>query len=340
VKYFISGIGGFLGSHLGDQLLKLGHTVAGCDNLVGGDKDNVPKNTAFYEVDCTNLHEMSWIMSKEKPDVVYHTAAYPHEGLSVFSPKTITDSVYSGSVAVMTAAIQSNVKRVINTSSMARYGHQDTLPFTETMTCKPVDPYGIAKLAAEDTMRILAKVHNVEFVNAIPHNISGSRQRFWDPFRNVIAIMCNRMMQGKQPIIYGDGMQKRCFSHIDDDLPVFLEMGNLSRKDIIGESFNVGPDEEFVTINELAEAIAFSLSNFKLDPIYMPDRPQEVKHANCSSDKIRRYFGFKTKNTLMDIISDVIGYIELRGGPRSFSYHLPLEIHSDKMPKTWSNRMM
>src|SRR3989344_3059293 len=120
--YFITGVAGFLGSHLAERLLKDGHRVIGCDNLVGGYLDNVPPGVEFHTVDCNNLAEMRNIM--RGVDIVYHTAAYAYEGLSVFSPHLVTENVYGATVSVLSAAIASRVKRFIQCSSMARYGMQ------------------------------------------------------------------------------------------------------------------------------------------------------------------------------------------------------------------------
>ena len=98
---------------------------------------------------------------------------------------------------------------------MARYGAIQT-PFTEDMLPQPQDPYGIAKYAAEQTLRCLSDVHGIKYLNLVPHNIIGPRQKYDDPFRNVASIMINRALQGKAPIIYGDGSQTRCFSFIQD----------------------------------------------------------------------------------------------------------------------------
>ena len=150
----------------------------------------------------------------------------------------------------------------------------------------------------------------------------------------VASIMINRMLQGSQPIIYGDGEQKRCFSFVQDDVGVLFK---LATEPVSGEIFNIGPDEEFVSINELA-AILGRLLNFKLDPIFVTGRPQEVKLANCSADKARRMLGYKTKTSLEDGLLANIEYIRERG-PKPFTYHLDLEIVSTLTPKTWKDKM-
>lgn len=333
MKIFITGIAGFLGSHLTDAMLALGHEVSGCDSLIGGYRDNVPEGATFFEEDCNNLERMQELL--KGVDIVYHTACTAYEGLSVFSPKLVSQNTYLNSVSIATAAISNHVKRFVHCSSMARYGTQEIVPFTEDMICKPQDPYGISKYAAELQLRCLCEVHGMELVIAVPHNIIGPRQKYDDPFRNVASIMINLMLQGRQPIIYGDGEQKRCFSFVQDDIDCLTKLA--FQDNVVGEIVNIGPDEEFVTINHLAKTIA-KLLDFDLKPTYMPGRPQEVKLATCSANKARKLLGYETKYTLEQGLSEMIAYIKQRG-VKPFTYHLPLEIISDKTPKTWSQKL-
>jgi UDP-glucose 4-epimerase len=217
---------------------------------------------------------------------------------------------------------------------MARYG-TNAVPFTEDMETRPQDPYGIGKVAGEMYLRNLADVHGMDWVIAVPHNIIGPRQRYDDPYRNVASIMINRMLRGEQPIIYGNGEQRRCFSFVHDDVPVLKRMATA---DVCGNIINVGPDEEFVTINHLARTIA-DLLHFDLDPIYMPSRPQEVQMANCSANKARRLLGYETNFSLSEGLRRTIDYVERRG-PRPFDYKLPIEIKSSLTPATWHNQLM
>lgn len=331
-KIFITGIAGFLGSHLADAFIENGYKVIGCDNLIGGYLDNVPYEAEFYQYDCTFLNSMHKIM--KGVDIVYHCAATAYEGLSVFSPYLITKNITLAGASVISAAVHNNVKRLIFCSSMARYG-ENKIPFTENMIPKPQDPYGIGKYSTELLLCNLAKVHGIEYVIAVPHNIIGPRQKYDDPYRNVASIMINMMLQGKQPIIYGDGEQKRCFSFVHDDIKILYKLA--FDKNVIGETINIGPDEEFITINQLAKTIA-KLIKFNLRPIYMPGRPQEVKFANCSADKARNLLGYKTEYSLEAGLKETIKYIKKRG-PKPFKYHLDLEIINEKTPKTWKNKL-
>ena len=317
---FITGIAGFLGSNLADLYIKKGYKVSGCDNLIGGEIENVSSGVNFYKGDCENLDFMTQSI-KDDVDIVCHTAAYAHEGLSSISPTLITRNNLVGSVSVFTASIRKKVKRIVYCSSMARYG-DIKLPYREENICKPVDPYGVSKVAAEEILIILSKTHGIEYNIAVPHNIIGRKQKYDDPFRNVASIMVNMMIQNKQPIIYGDGLQKRCFSDIRDCIYCLDQL--CTNEKITGEILNIGPDEEPVTINTLAELIANKLQ-FNLNPQFVKDRPNEVKYATCSSDKARKLINYRTKYSLDETIDDLIFYIK-ENGPKKFQYNYELEI--------------
>jgi UDP-glucose 4-epimerase len=328
MKILITGVAGFLGSHLSQKLAERGHEIVGIDNMFGGYEDNIPKNIKFFNYDCCNLEKMNEVMKNVK--VVYHCAATAHEGLSVFSPYEISKNNFLASVSVFSAAINHKVKRIIFCSSMARYGAQKT-PFNENMSPLPADPYAISKVAAENVLINLCELNDIEWVIAVPHNIIGPKQKYDDPFRNVVSIMINRMLQKKAPIIYGDGKQKRCFSYIDDCITCLIPM--LDQKNLNRQIINIGPDEEFVTINKISE-ICSNITGYNLKPIYKKDRPREVKHASCSANKARKLLNYKTTTNLYDGILETFNYIKNRG-PKPFKYHINLEIKNDLTPDTW-----
>ena len=327
-RVLVTGAAGFLGSHLCEKLRNLNYEVIGIDNMSGGNLDNVPSDVKFHKIDCCDLKKINTIM--KNIDIVYHCAATAHEGLSVFSPVQISKNNYMATVTVVSAAINNKVKRIIYCSSMARYGDQPT-PFTEDMTPKPVDPYGISKVAGEDVLKNLCNLNNIEWVIVVPHNIIGPRQKYDDPFRNVVSIMINRILQNKSPIIYGDGEQKRCFSYIDDCIYCLLAL--IDNKNVAGEIINIGPDEEFVTINKVAE-ICSNVTGSNLKPEYHPDRPKEVKIATCSADKARKLLNYKTTTDLHTGIKKTYEFIKNKG-PKKFDYHVDLEIVNDLTPKVW-----
>ena len=330
---FITGIAGFLGSNLADFYLKKGFKVSGCDNLVGGDIDNVNSDIVFYQGNCEKLDFMTQA-TKDNVDVLCHAAAYAHEGLSSISPTLICNNNVTGSTSVFTASIRNKIKRIVYCSSMARYG-DIKIPYKEDDKLEPVDPYGVSKVAAENILKILCKTHDVEYNIAVPHNIIGPKQKYDDPYRNVVSIMSNLMLQKRQPIIYGDGEQKRCFSDIDDCIYCLDKL--ITDKDIVSQTVNIGPDEETISINELYRKISNKLQ-FNQEPKYFSDRPNEVKYATCSSDKARKLLKYKTTVSLDESIDKVINYIKNKG-VKKFKYNYMLEIQNDKTPITWKEKL-
>lgn len=334
MKVLITGVAGFMGSHLADAFLAKGYDVVGIDNLLGGYEENVPSGVDFHNIDLDNLELIQPLF--EDVDLVVHTACTAYEGLSVFSPSLVVRNTMQITTNIMSACVKAKVKKIVHLSSMARYGTQEVVPFVESMTPKPQDPYGIAKYGAELMIKNIADTHGLDYVILVPHNIIGPRQKFDDPYRNVASIMINRMLQGKQPIIYGNGEQKRCFSFMQDVTdPLMIAC----ETDVAhGRIVNIGPDEEFVTINELAYKLSIIL-DFKLEPIYMPGRPQEVFHANCSANLAREILNYKTTTSLEAGLVELVNWIKSKGS-REFNYHLPLEFVTEKTPKTWTDRLM
>jgi len=331
MKILVTGVAGFLGSHLAEALIREGHEVFGVDNFVGGCIENVPKGVSFLEADL-NDKEQYWNF-----EVIYHCACTPYEGLSVFSPALVTNNTFQNTVQLLSSSIKGgHLKRFIYLSSMSRYGNQAT-PFTEDMLPRPEDPYASAKVASEQVIKQMAETHSFEYVIAVPHSIIGTRQKYDDPFRNVASIMINRMLQGKSPIIYGDGSQTRCFSFVDDCIQTLVKLIDAPS----GEMYNIGPDEvdgEVVTILELANLIA-ELTDYKGEFDFYPERPREVKDAHCSSAKIRKDFGYHTDTSLRDGLIQMIEDIKKKG-TKPFDYSLPLEIINDKTPRTWKEKII
>ncbi len=328
MNIFITGIAGFLGSNLADYYIKKGFKVAGCDNLVGGDLDNVSKEVTFHKAECEDLAIMKEIIKGS--DIVIHAAAYAHENLSVFSPSLIARNIINGSTSVFSASISNKVKRIVFCSSMARYGNIEQ-PFDEDDIPNPIDPYGISKLAAEKILINLCDTYNVEYNIAVPHNIIGVKQKYDDPFRNVASIMINLMLQDRQPIIYGDGEQKRSFSDVDDCIYCIDKLA--TDPNIKSEVVNIGPDDNFITINELFSKLSNQLQ-FNKGAINYKDRINEVKLANCSDKKAKKIMNFRKSISLDESLTKMINFIKEKG-PKEFKYNYELEIINEKTPKTW-----
>ena len=330
---FITGIAGFLGSNLAEYYLGKNFKVSGCDNLIGGSLDNIDvKKINFFKANCEDFETMKKIT--KDVDILCHAAAYAHEGLSSFSPVLICNNNVTGSVSVFTAAIVNKVKRIVYCSSMARYGNIK-VPYVEEDELKPADPYGVSKVAAEEILKILSKTHKIEYNIAVPHNIIGPKQKYTDPYRNVVSIMINLMLQKRNPIIYGDGNQKRTFSDIDDCIYCLDKL--LTDPNIVSQVVNIGPDEEFISINELYHLLCNKLK-FNLEPKFLEDRPNEVKEATCSSNKARKLLDYQTTVTLDKSLDKIINYIK-KNGVKDFEYNYPIEILSEKTPVSWKEKL-
>jgi UDP-glucose 4-epimerase len=339
-KILVTGAAGFIGSHLVDYLINHGLLVYGVDDLSGGYLRNVNKKSDFTQLDLRDRNKVEKYICQVKPDLIYHLAADATEGRSHFTPLECTDRNYLAYLNLLVPAIKNCLKKIIITSSMSVYGSQ-TPPFTEDILTKPEDIYGIAKAAIEQATKVLATVHGFEYVIIRPHNVYGPRQNKADPYRNVVAIFINKLLEGKPFYIYGDGEQKRAFTYIDDCVQPLADSAFI--KDLNGEIFNVGPEEE-ITINELARIVIeefFETEKARKDitPIHLSERPQEVKFAYSSSKKARRLLNYQPKIKLKEGIKRCIIWAKDIGYEKP-KYLDELELVSQSMPITWKDRLI
>lgn len=340
-RIYITGVAGLVGSSLAREFTKLGHEVTGCDNLIGGYRDNIPKGFKWDKIDIQKYSFIKDSIDRFKPEIVVHTAALPYEGVSVFSPSLVMNNIYGGTVNTATAAIASGANKFINCSSMARYGNGEP-PFAEIHKTQPQDPYGLAKVQAEQALKLLSDIHGISIINAVPHNILGTGQVYTDPYRNVAAIFTNRILLGKNPIVYGDGAQMRSFSHISSCVEAFVKLLDHEPRGIASkfETFNIGPDGNHISIKELAELVALTCGKNDMEIEYFPDRPQEVKNAYCDSSKAIKVLEYDpNKLSNIEIIKDLVQWVRDRG-PQEFKYHLDIEIVREDTPKTWTEKLM
>ncbi|MCX8178482.1 MAG: NAD-dependent epimerase/dehydratase family protein [Candidatus Aenigmarchaeota archaeon] len=331
MKILVTGGAGFMGSWLVDELLKRGHDVTSVDDLSGGFMRNVNPKCKFIKMDVRNKKGVDKIV--KGVDVIFHLAAYAAEGQSVFSPIEINDINITPMNNLLVAAVNNNVKRFVFTSSMAVYGDQKT-PFDESMIPRPEDPYGISKYYCEMMLKTFAETFDFEFVVIRPHNVYGPRQNIADPFRNVLGIWINRIMNNKPPIIYGDGHQTRAFSFIEDVTPAIANAGFYDK--CVNQVINVG-SEEVTSINEACKIVLESIGS-DFEPMYEPARPREVKHAFCTIEKSQKLLDYKTKNNLKKGVKKMVEWAK-EIGPQKPSYRIPLEI-TKKAPKVWVQKLM
>lgn len=289
MRVLVTGAAGFIGSHITRRLCDEGHKVLAIDDLSGGWQDNVDPRATFRKLDLTDWRHLQAEWRIFEPDVVYHMAAYAAEGLSHWVRGFNYTNNLVGSAHVVDCALEFG-GRIVFASSMAVYGDQDG-PFTEDMDLKPCDPYGIAKAAVEQDLAVAAETHGLRYTIVRPHNVYGPGQNLGDPYRNVVGIFMRQIMADEPMTVFGDGLQTRAFSYVDDVVEAIL------RADAQGEAFNVGGDERY-TILDLAVGVADA---FGVDARirHLPER-HEVKHAWCDHAKAKRELGF-TPSTTLDV---------------------------------------
>lgn len=326
-KIIVTGGAGFIGSHLVDKLIENGNDVYVIDDLSGGKLENINSEAKFQRIDLRNPWDAQNTIEMIGPDIVYHLAANAAENKAQFSPIDVTSRNYSASINTLTGAIRANVKRFIYTSSIAVYG-DITPPFREDQRPKPEDLYGITKYAFEESLKVMSKVHDFEYVIVRPHNVYGARQNMSDPYRNVVTIWMNSILKGEPYFIYGDGKQKRCFSYVSDVVEALYQC---SVKNVHGYTFNVGADKEY-TLNELSREI-LRASGSDLIPKHLPNRPQEVKIATADHSLAISLLNYKDKTSLNDGIKKTWEWAKKQG--YQHPHKEDLELVNDKVPSNW-----
>jgi UDP-glucose 4-epimerase len=342
-RMLVTGSAGFLGCHLVDALLDRGECeVYGVDDLSGGFERNVNPKSQFTILDLRDKEKTRQYIHEIKPEIIFHLAATASVGLSQFTPIASTERNYNAYLNVLIPAIQTgSMKRMVLTSSMDVYGDQKP-PFHEGMERRPDDIYAIAKTAMERATEVLSDVHHFEYAIIRPHNVYGPRQNLSDPYRNVVGIFINRLLQHKHYYIYGDGEQIRSFTYVDDFTPYILRSG--FDPACGGQIFNIGPKEEH-TINQLSDIV---LSAFfgspketpePLRPHHLPPRPKEVREMYCTSEKAEQILGYRTTIPLEEGIAKMIAWAK-EIGPQQPSYLSSLEIVNDATPATWKDKLI
>src|ERR1700688_2269936 len=215
----VTGGAGFIGSHVADELITLGHKVVVLDDLSGGFEDNVPREAVFVKGSILDHDLIERLFERHRFTYVYHLAAYAAEGLSHFIKRFNYENNLIGSVNLINASVNNDVKCMVFTSSIAVYG-AGQVPMNEEMVPIPEDSYGIAKLAVEKELQISHEMFGLDYVIFRPHNVYGERQNIGDRYRNVVGIFMNQLLQGKPMSVFGDGEQRRAFSYIGDVAPI------------------------------------------------------------------------------------------------------------------------
>ena len=287
MSVLVTGGAGFIGSHVARHLVGAGHDVVVLDDLSGGYEANVPAGATFVAGSVVDPELVEDLFQTHGFTAVFHLAAYAAEGLSHFIRRFNYTNNVLGSVNLLNAAVRAEtVERFVFTSSIAVYGAAQT-PMTEEVTPEPEDPYGIGKYAVELDLRAAQRMFGLDYTIFRPHNVYGEQQNVADPYRNVIGIFINQLLSDRPMTIFGDGLQTRAFTHIDDVAPVIAR--SIEVPGAANEVFNVGADTPH-TVLDLAHAVAraFDVSDPEIE--FLPAR-EEVVHAFSDHAKLHRVFG-------------------------------------------------
>jgi UDP-glucose 4-epimerase len=302
MKILVTGTAGLLGANYSRHLLKNGYKVVGLDNLSGGFKTFLPlneENFKFYKTNLENIKKVKKVFEEEKPDIVYHFAAYAAEGLSPFIRNYNYRNNVICSANIINECINNSCKLVF-TSSMAVYGEQEP-PFTEDLRPCPIDPYGVAKYSVEVDIKLAGEQFGLKYNIIRPHNVLGKYQNIWDRYRNVIGIFIRKVLNHQPILVYGDGNQTRAFS----DIKYYMEPFDKLITNYDGEIFNIGADKYF-TINEAAKTVQKVAKKYGYDvEIVHGEKRHEVKHAYCDHTKAKTLLNFFDQTELEPLIDSM-----------------------------------
>ena len=295
MKILITGVAGLLGSRLSDYIIE-NHTnvyIVGIDDMSGGYKENVNPKVELWEMNLVNGN-IEECFERHQFDYVYHFAAYAAEGLSPFIRTYNYQNNLVATSRIITQCIKHNVKRLVFTSTLAVYGHQDGNLFDEVQVPKPIDPYGVAKYGCEMDIQIAGEQHGLDWCIIRPHNVYGIKQNVWDKYRNVLGIWMYQHTINEPMTIFGDGTQTRAFSYIDDSLEPLWKASQDKRasKEII----NLGGIKEY-SINEANEILREVVGGGEVR--YFEGR-HEVKHSVPTWQKSIDLLDFEHKTDLKE----------------------------------------
>jgi len=323
----VTGGAGFIGAHVTNELIKLGHKVVVLDDLSGGYIENVNSEAIFIKASVTDNKLVEEVFDKYNFDYVYHLAAYAAEGLSHFIKRFNYTNNLIGSVNLINESVKHKIKCFVFTSSIAVYG-AGQLPMTEDLIPMPEDPYGIAKYAVEQDLKVTKEMFDLDFVIFRPHNVYGEYQNIADKYRNVLGIFMNQLLQEKPLTIFGDGMQTRAFSYIGDVAPYIAK--SVEIKEAYNQVFNIGADEEY-TVKELAKTI-MKVMETKQELKLLPAR-NEVVNAYSDHSKAKNVFNFSESTSLVDGVTKMVEWVKKHGAKETPKFK-NIEI-LEKLPSIW-----
>lgn len=315
MKILITGIGGLIGSRLADYILNnfSDIKVIGIDDFSGGYIENIDRKIILFNR-CIGTDDINDIFIQHEIDYVFHFAAYAAECLSPFIRKYNYQNNLIATADIINNCIKYNVKRLIFTSSIAVYGDQNP-PFDESLNPKPIDPYGISKYACELDIQIAGKQHGLDWCILRPHNVFGAKQNIWDRYRNVLGIWMYQYLNNQPMTIFGDGLQTRAFSLIDNSLSAFWNSAILpeASKQII----NIGGNK-YTTIIKACETLRNIIGD---GDILFKEARHEAKNAYVTSEKSINILKYNEKYSLEQGIDFMWSWAKTQPNRKQFSWN-------------------
>jgi UDP-glucose 4-epimerase len=285
----VTGGAGFIGGHLVDRLLELGHSVRVLDNFSTGRRSNLRRTLGHIELIEGDLRDPDTVRrAAQGAEIVLHQGALPSVPRSVSDPRTSNAVNVEGTLNMLLAARDAGVRRVVVASSSSVYGDTPTLPKVETMPPLPRSPYAISKLAAEQYTCAFAQLYGLETVALRYFNVFGPRQDPTSQYAGVIARFCTAALAGQPFTVQGDGLQSRDFSYIENVVQANLLAAGVP--DVSGQVFNIACGERITLLDVIATL--HRLVGRELPIEHGPARPGDVRHSLADIDKARRLLGY------------------------------------------------
>jgi UDP-glucose 4-epimerase len=292
--YLVTGGAGFIGSNIVKELLRRGEKVRVLDNFATGKRENLlpfngNPNLEVIEGDLRSFHIVRDAV--RGCDYVLHQGALPSVPRSIKDPITSNEVNINGTLHILEAAREFGVKRVVFASSSSVYGNNATLPKVETMPVAPLSPYALTKYAGERYCQVFHALYGVETVALRYFNVFGPNQDPTSQYSAVIPKFIKMIKEGRRPVIYGDGTQSRDFTYVSNNVEANLLA--CTAPDVAGEVFNIACGERY-TLLDLVHTINEILGT-RVEPLFEPPRPGDVKHSLAGIEKARQKLGFEVK---------------------------------------------
>ncbi|HOX85644.1 MAG TPA: SDR family oxidoreductase [bacterium] len=307
--YLVTGGAGFIGSNIVEALLQRDDRVRILDNFSTGKRENIHNvrdRLEIIEGDIRSYHVVREAV--DGVEFVLHQAALPSVPRSIKDPLTSNEVNVTGTLNILNAAREARIKRLVYASSSSIYGDLETLPKTEDMLPKPLSPYAVSKMAGEKYCMVFHTLYGLETVALRYFNVFGPHQDPTSQYSAVIPKFVSAMLQGKAPLIYGDGQQSRDFTFVANVVRANLLACEHGLEDVSGQVFNIATGRR-ITLNKLVETLNEILGT-EIQPQYADARPGDVKHSLANIGKAQQFLGYQPQADLRTGLQAVVDWMK------------------------------